>query len=138
MKKIGFIGLGAMGRQIAGCLMAAGYLLVVYDVRPEAVDGLTRLGAVGANSPREIGEQAQTVLLMVNTFSQYEQCLLGNDGLLSGLRQGVVVVLSTIAPDEIKKSGGLVPGLRCGNAGFSCQRWNQGSRGRNIDDYGSR
>lgn len=103
MKKLGFIGLGAMGRQIAAHLIAAGYPLVVYDVRPEAVDELTQLGAIGANNPREIGEQAQTVLLMVNTFSQYEQCLLGKEGLLSGLSKGVVVILSTIAQEEIKK-----------------------------------
>lgn len=104
MEKIGFIGLGAMGRHMAGHLLAARYPLVVYDVRPEAVEGLTRLGAVRADSPREIGEQVQKVFLMVNTFSQCEQCLLGKDGLLAGLRKGVVVVLSTVAPEEIKRA----------------------------------
>lgn len=103
MQKIGFIGLGAMGSWIAKHLIDAGYPLVVYDVRREAIDGLTSLGAVGANSPKELGEQAQTVFLMVNTFSQCEQCLLGQDGLLSELRNGVVVALSTIAPEDIKK-----------------------------------
>lgn len=102
MKAVGMIGLGAMGRQLAKHLVNAGYPLVVYDVRAEATEVLVSLGAIAAKSPKALGKQVEIVLLMVNSFSQCKDCLLGTDGLLAGMKQGILVVLSTIAPDEVK------------------------------------
>ncbi len=102
MKAVGMIGLGAMGRHLAKHIVDAGYPLVVNDVRAEAMETLGSLGTLAANSPRELGKQVEIALLMVNSFSQCKDCLVGTDGLLAGMKQGIVVVLSTIAPDEVK------------------------------------
>ncbi len=103
MKQIGIIGLGAMGFHMAKNILKAGYRLSVYDIRPEAVDRLARLGAQKADCPREVGASADIVFLMVQNYKQCEDCLLGTTGLLTGLTGGTLIVTSTIAPDEVKK-----------------------------------
>lgn len=65
MKKIGMIGLGAMGHSVARNMMKAGYELVLYDVRPEAFADLVAEGAIGAASLQEMGRAADSVFMMV-------------------------------------------------------------------------
>ena len=103
MQKAGFIGLGSMGSHMAKNILKAGYSLTVFDINHEAMDELERLGAHKANSPKEVGENSQIVFLMVQNFSQCESCILGTDGLLEGIRKGVIIVSSTISPDEVLK-----------------------------------
>ena len=66
-KQVGFIGLGRMGEPMALRLVAAGYELVVYDVRPESVAALTAKGARAAASPVEVASAVDTVLLSLPT-----------------------------------------------------------------------
>jgi 3-hydroxyisobutyrate dehydrogenase-like beta-hydroxyacid dehydrogenase len=66
-KQVGFIGLGRMGEPMALRLVAAGYELVVYDVRPESVAALTAKGARAAASPAEVASAVDTVLLSLPT-----------------------------------------------------------------------
>lgn len=103
MKQIGIIGLGAMGFNMAKNILKAGYRLTGYDIRPEAMDRLARLGAEKAACPKDVGANADSVFLMVQNFKQCEDCLLGPSGLLAGLTGGTLIVTSTIAPDEVKK-----------------------------------
>ncbi len=97
MKKIGMIGLGAMGHSIAQNILNKGYSMVLYDIRPEAYADLVAQGAEGAESLQALGEKADIVIMMVNT---YPQCQSVMAGLLETLRDGVIINLGTIAMDE--------------------------------------
>lgn len=65
MKKIGFIGLGIMGKPMSKNLIKAGYELVVLDRNQAVVDELSALGAEVAASPREIAERSEIVITML-------------------------------------------------------------------------
>lgn len=97
MKKIGMIGLGAMGHSVAENVMKHGFPMVLFDIRPEAYADLVAQGAEGAASLQELGQKTDTVLMMVNT---YPQCLSVMGSLLETLRDGVIINLGTIAMDE--------------------------------------
>lgn len=97
MKMIGMIGLGAMGQGIAQNILSRGYPMVLYDIRPEGMIPLVKKGAVIAQSIQEVGASADTVLVMVNTFSQCQSVL---KSLFQTLRGGTVIQLGTMATDE--------------------------------------
>ena len=100
MKKIGMVGLGAMGRGIAENILRAGrFELFIYDVRPEAMEPLAALGARPCADLAALGRQAEAVLMMVNTYPQCRSVL---EGLAAGMRGGAVVNMSTIAMDEAR------------------------------------
>lgn len=110
MKKIGMIGLGAMGHSVAANIMAKGYQMVLYDIRPEAYADLVSLGAESAADTRELGQKADIVLMMVNT---YQHCLSAMGGLLETLRDGVIVNLGTIAMDEAESLAAMAEKANC-------------------------
>jgi 3-hydroxyisobutyrate dehydrogenase len=97
--KVGFIGLGHMGAPMSGSILAAGYDLVVHDVRREAAAGLLAAGAQWALSPRQAGAGRDVVITMLPGPRQVEEALLGRGGLLSGLPAGAVWIdMSTSVP----------------------------------------
>jgi len=98
--RVGFIGLGHMGGPMARNLLAAGYDLVVHDIRREAAAALEASGAVWASTPAEVGASGRDVVLTsLPAPPQVEQVLLGSDGLLAGMAPGSVWVdLSTSVP----------------------------------------
>lgn len=97
--KIGFIGLGIMGKPMAKNLVAAGHDLVVLDREQSAVDELTELGAASAATPREVAEQVELVLTMLPNSPQVREVVLGEDGLLEGAREGLLYAdMSSIDP----------------------------------------
>lgn len=100
MKKIGMIGLGAMGHSVAENVMKHGFSMVLFDIRPEAYEDLVALGAESAASLRELGQKVSTVLMMVNT---YPQCVSVMTDLLQTLENGVIINLGTIAMDEAQQ-----------------------------------
>lgn len=97
MKTIGMIGLGAMGQGIAQNILRHGYPMVLYDIRPDGMLPLVKKGATIAQSIQELGMQTDTVLVMVNTFSQCQSVL---KSLLQTLQGGTVIQLGTMAVDE--------------------------------------
>ena len=98
-RKIGFIGLGVMGKPMASNLVKAGYELVVYDIHSEPVNDLIRLGAVGGTSVSNVAEQTQIVILMLPDSPQVEQVMLGENGALAGAKPGTLIIdMSSIAP----------------------------------------
>lgn len=99
MKKIGMIGLGAMGHSVAENILKNGYPMVLFDLRPEAFADLVAQGAEGAASLQELGQKTDTVLLMVNA---YAHCCSALDGLLQTLENGTIILMSTISMDETK------------------------------------
>lgn len=97
--RLGFIGLGAMGRPMAENLIKSGYQLFIYGRRPESVTPLTARGAVACETPAEVGTKSQVIFTMVTADQDVEEVLLGPEGVIAGSRPGsIVVVLSTISP----------------------------------------
>jgi 2-hydroxy-3-oxopropionate reductase len=98
-ERIGFIGLGIMGKPMARNLMKAGYALVVHNRSRDAVDELVAEGAEAANSPREVAERAQTVITMLPDSPDVRAVVLGPDGLVEAMGEGSLLIdMSTIAP----------------------------------------
>lgn len=92
---IGFIGLGQMGFHMARRLIEAGHGLIVFDVRHEAVDRLTALGARAASSPREIADEVETVMASLPTPDIVLAVATGSGGVIEGKRVRRFVDLST-------------------------------------------
>jgi 3-hydroxyisobutyrate dehydrogenase len=98
--KVGFIGLGHMGGPMSANILAAGYDLIVHDVREPAAADLLAAGAAWAASPRATGEGRDVVITMLPTPRHVEGVLLGTDGLLEGLGPGAIWIdMSTSVPE---------------------------------------
>ncbi len=99
MKKIGFIGLGAMGLPMARNLLRKGYVLKVHDVVADKAKVLVEEGAKAAASPREAAEESDIVMTMLPSSPDVERAVLGPEGVFEGIREGAVYVdLSSIDP----------------------------------------
>lgn len=99
MKRIGFIGLGIMGKPMSQNLLKAGYPLTVYNRSRASVEAVVAAGAVAANSPKEVAEKSDIVITMVTDTPDVEQVILGENGVREGARDGLIVVdMSTISP----------------------------------------
>lgn len=97
--KVGFIGLGIMGRPMAHNVLKAGFPLVIYDLLASAIQELTEVGARAATSPRELAATVDVVLLCLPDSPDVAAALNGADGVLAGVRPGQIIVdMSTISP----------------------------------------
>lgn len=102
--KVGFIGLGIMGRPMAKNLLKAGYELVVFDFNKDAVADLVSCGAASAASSREVAGQVEVVITMVPNSPHVRAAVLGKDGIAEGAKPGLVLIdMSSIDPTESKK-----------------------------------
>lgn len=90
--KVGFIGLGQMGRWMALNVMRAGFDLTVFDVRPQAVQCMVGQGAKSAASPAEMAAQVEWVFLSLPNTEIVESVVFGEAGLVRGARPGLVIV----------------------------------------------
>lgn len=97
--KVGFIGLGIMGKPMAKNLLKAGYDLVVTNRSKPSVEELVAVGATSANSPKEVAENADVIITMLPNSPQVKEVVLGENGVIDGVREGTVVIdMSSIAP----------------------------------------
>jgi len=97
--KIGFVGLGIMGRPMALNLRKAGHELWVYARRAESMKPLSDEGAKPCAAPQEVAANADITFICVADTPDVEQVIMGDKGLLAGVRRGAVVVdMSTISP----------------------------------------
>lgn len=104
--KIGFIGLGIMGKPMAGHLIDAGYVLVVHNRNRDAVDELVGRGATEAHSGKEVAEQSDIVITMLPDSPDVESVALGEGGIIEGTHEGLIFVdMSTIAPSVTTQVG---------------------------------
>jgi len=98
-QRIGFIGLGNIGKPMAVNLLRAGYRMTVYDLRHEALDGLEDFGAVIVESARDIAMQSDVIAIAVVDDVQLEAVVLGPDGALAGAAPGTILLIhSTVSP----------------------------------------
>jgi 2-hydroxy-3-oxopropionate reductase len=97
--KIGFIGLGIMGKPMSKNLLRAGYELVVCDLVKGPVEEMVALGAKAAATPREVARQTQIIITMLPNSPHVKQVVLGENGIIEGIKPGAIVVdTSSIAP----------------------------------------
>ena len=97
--RIGFIGLGIMGKPMAKNLIAAGHELVVRDNNPATLAELTALGAIEAPTAKAVAEQVELVLTMLPNSPHVTEVVLGADGILEGAHAGLSYIdMSSIAP----------------------------------------
>lgn len=97
--KIGFIGLGIMGKPMSKNLVKAGYSLVVRDNNRENEAELVTLGATVAGSAKEVAEQSDVIITMLPNSPQVKEVLLGEDSVIQGAKPGTIVIdMSSIAP----------------------------------------
>ena len=97
--KIGFIGLGIMGKPMSKNMLKAGYELVVYDLNKAAVEEVAGAGAKVANSPKEVAAQSDVIITMLPNSPHVKAVVLGENGVIEGVKSGAVVIdMSSIAP----------------------------------------
>ncbi|NWG34513.1 MAG: NAD-binding protein [Chloroflexi bacterium] len=104
MLKVGYIGLGLMGKSIARNLLKAGFPLVVHNRSRAAVDELVREGAMAAFSPKETAAQVDVVFTNLPDSPDVEQVVWGENGIIEGAHEGLIYVdNSTIKPATARR-----------------------------------
>jgi len=104
MAKLGFIGLGIMGKPMAGHLLAAGHAVHIYDVNPEPVKELASKKAVVCSHSKEVAQKSDIIFIMVPDTPDVEAVLFGKDGVAEGVRSGSILVdMSSISPIATKE-----------------------------------
>ena len=104
--KVGFIGLGIMGKPMSKNLIKAGYDLVVCDFNKDAVADVVACGAASAENGKEVAEQCDVVITMVPNSPHVRAAVLGENGVADGAKPGTVVIdMSSIDPTESKAIG---------------------------------
>jgi 2-hydroxy-3-oxopropionate reductase len=113
MSKVGFIGLGIMGRPMAGHLLAAGHQLLVF-ARKQVPADLAVKGAIACASPREVAQRSDVVITMLPDTPDVAGVLFGDDGVAGGLSPGKIVIdMSSISPIETKEFARRINALGC-------------------------
>ena len=104
MERIGFIGLGIMGKPMAHNLLKAGYSLTVYNRSDGPVEELVAAGATAAASPQAVAANADVVVTIVTDTPDVQQVLLGENGVIHTIAQDAVVIdMSTISPTATRE-----------------------------------
>ena len=99
MSKIGFIGLGIMGKPMSRNLIKAGYQLVIYDIDKAPVEELKQAGAEVGLSPMDVAARAHVIITMLPNSPHVKAAVLGKDGVIEGAHKGSIVVdMSSITP----------------------------------------
>jgi len=104
MAELGFIGLGIMGKPMAGHLVKAGHTVHVCDIAEEPVKFLCSLGAQGFACSREVAQKSKIIFIIVPDTPDVEAVLFGPNGVAEGLKPGSIVVdMSSISPLATKE-----------------------------------
>ena len=113
--RIGFIGLGIMGKPMACNLLKAGHQLVVFDIVKERMAPVIAAGAVAAASPKEVAGSCSHIVTMLPNSPHVKAAVLGIDGVLEGVQPGALLIdMSSIAPDASREIA-----AKCGEKGLA-------------------
>ena len=116
MLKVGYIGLGLMGKSIARNILKAGFPLVVYNRSWGAVEELVSEGAQKAGSPRQVAERVDAVFTNLPDTPDVEAVALGKNGIIEAARPGLIFVdNSTIKPAAARRIADVL-----GEKGVAC------------------
>ena len=97
-ERVGFIGLGGMGRGLVKNLVAKGVAVTAYDLNPAAVAAAKSFGATGAGSIQEIRDSCRIIMICVNEAEDVEALLVCGDGLLASPAPGFIICLLYTSP----------------------------------------
>ena len=104
--KVGFIGLGIMGKPMSRNLIKAGHQVVVYDIVPESVAAMAAAGASAGKSAKDVAARSDITITMVPDGPEVEAAILGPEGALEGAKPGAIIVdMSSISPLVAQKVG---------------------------------
>ncbi len=113
MADLGFIGLGIMGKPMAGHLVKADHKVHVFSRSSGPVEELADSGAVACNSAREVAEKSDMVFIMVPDTPDVDMVLFGSGGVVEGARKGSIIVdMSSISPIATKEFAQRLESLR--------------------------
>lgn len=101
--QLGFIGLGNIGKPMATNFLKANYQLAIYDVNPQPLEELAKMGASVKDKPSEIPPLAEVIFLSLPSHSVVEEVMLGIDGVFSTLKKGQIVVDTTTSLPSVSK-----------------------------------
>lgn len=97
--KVGFIGLGIMGKPMVRNLLKAGHEVVVFDVMQENVEEAAAAGAVPVQSSKAVAQQCKTIITMLPNSPHVKAAVMGENGVLEGAQEGSILIdMSSIAP----------------------------------------
>ena len=97
--KIGFIGLGIMGKPMVKNLLKAGYEIVAYDVIQSNLDNVVAAGAKAVTSSRKVAEECDIIITMLPNSPHVKTVVCGSNGILEGAKEGTILIdMSSIAP----------------------------------------
>ena len=114
MRKVGFIGLGIMGKPMVRNLLKAGIEVTAYDINPAAVEEMIAAGAKSAATPRETAKGQDVVITMVPNGKIVEALLTGDDGILAGVDEGTIIAdMSSVTPAQSKHFAKLAAEKKC-------------------------
>lgn len=114
MQKVGFVGLGIMGKPMVRNLLKAGFPVTVYDIVEDAVKTLAAEGATPAKSAKEVAEGQDMVITMVPNGPIVRSLLKGEDGILAGVKPGTIIAdMSSVTPVESQEFAGLAKEKGC-------------------------
>lgn len=100
LPRVGFIGLGIMGKPMASNIIRKGYEVTVYNRSKKSVEELVALGATRVSSPSEVAKNSDLVIDMVTDAPDVQDVILGENGVIAGSHEGMTVVdMSTNLPD---------------------------------------
>ena len=103
-ERIGFIGLGIMGRGMVHNLLKSGFDVTVWNRTASRMDEFVQAGAKAAGSPRDVAENSDITMICVSNTDDVWQVINGENGVLAGISEGDLIVdHSTISPDETRK-----------------------------------
>lgn len=107
--RVGFLGLGTMGKPMAFNLLKAGFPLVVWNRTVSRMAPLVEAGAKASKGPAHVAAEADIVITMVARPQDVEEIVLGSDGVLDGIKPGSVLIdMSTVSPTTSRKLAGAV------------------------------
>lgn len=107
--RIGFIGLGIMGRPMCANLLKAGYPLTVWNRSRPGIEEVVGLGAREGADPADVAERSDVVITMVTDSPDVQRVVLGPRGVIEGAREGMVVIdMTTISPSVTREIAGAL------------------------------
>lgn len=102
--RIGFIGLGIMGKPMCANLIKAGYSLTVWNRSQPGIDTVVGYGAAAGESPADVAAKSDIIITIVTDSPDVEKVILGPNGVLEGVKPGSVVIdMSTISPSVTRE-----------------------------------
>jgi len=102
--KIGFIGLGIMGKPMAKNLLKSGLSLVIFDINKESVKEIVEAGGEVGLSPKDVAQKCEIIITMLPNSPHVKAVVLGPDGVIQGARPGSIIIdMSSIAPKASKE-----------------------------------